>query len=61
MTAAPAPQLTNEQLAASKFQGARLLWKNGNSDAARRWLEVVVRDYGNTAMADRARVALARL
>jgi hypothetical protein len=60
-TALPAPQLTNEQLAASKFQGARLLWQNGNSDAARRWLEVVVRDYGNTPVADRARVALARL
>ena len=61
MTATPGPQLTNEQFAASKFQGARLLWQNGNSQAARRWLEVVVRDYGDTPIADRARVALARL
>jgi hypothetical protein len=60
-TVKPALQLTNEQLAASKFQGARLLWKNGNSEAARRWLEVVVRDYGDTALADRAHSALARL
>lgn len=61
MTSKPALRLSNEQLAASKFQGARLLWQNGNSAAARRWLEVVVRDYGNTPIADRARLALARL
>lgn len=61
MNAVPAPQLTNEQFAASKFQGARLLWQNGNPEAARRWLEVVLRDYGDTLTADRARSALARL
>jgi hypothetical protein len=61
MTAARASQLTNEQRAASKFQGARLLWQNGNSEAARRWLEVVVRDYRDTQTADRARAALAQL
>ena len=59
--AAATERWTNDELAAAKLQGARQLWLNGNSEAARRWLELVVRDYGNTPTADRARVTLARL
>jgi hypothetical protein len=58
---APAKQWTSEELAASKFQAAHQLWLTGHEDAARRWLETVLRDYANTSTADRARVALARL
>lgn len=58
---APAKQWTDEELAAAKFNGAHQLWQAGNSEAARRWLEVVLREYAETPTADRARVALARL
>lgn len=57
----PAKQWTAEELAAAKFNGAHQLWQAGNSEAARRWLEVVLREYAETPTADRARVALARL
>jgi hypothetical protein len=57
----PAKQWTDEELAASKFQGARGLWQAGKSDAARRWLEAVLRDYSHTPTAERARIALTRL
>ena len=57
----PVKHWTDEELAASKFQGARGLWQAGKADAARRWLEVVLRDYSHTATAERARVALSKL
>lgn len=57
----PAKQWTAEELAAAKFNGAHQLWQAGNSEAARRWLEVVLREYAETPTADRARMALARL
>jgi len=61
VSAAPTKQWTKEELAASKFQGAHLLWQTGHADAARRWLEIVLREYANTPAADRARITLARL
>jgi hypothetical protein len=54
-------QWTDEELAASKYQAAHGLWRAGNTDAARRWLEIVLRDYATTRTADRARGVLAKL
>jgi hypothetical protein len=54
-------QLTPDELATAKFRAAHDLWQAGRTDAARRWLEVVVRDYATTPTADRARVVLAKL
>jgi len=59
--ATPVKHWTDEELAASKFQGARGLWQAGKAEAARRWLEVVLRDYAHTTTAERARVALSKL
>ena len=54
-------QWTPDELATAKFHAAHNLWKAGRTDAARRWLEVVVRDYATTPTADRARLVLAKL
>jgi hypothetical protein len=58
---APTKHWTDEERAASKYQAARGLWQAGRTDAARRWLEVVVQEYAKTPTADRARAVLARL
>jgi hypothetical protein len=60
-SAAPAKQWTDEERASSKYQAAHGLWQAGRTDAARRWLEVVVREYSKTPTADRARAVLAKL
>jgi len=52
---------TDEERAASKYHAAHSLWQAGKPDAARRWLEVVLRDYSKTPTAERARVVLAKL
>jgi hypothetical protein len=59
--APPARHRTKEELAASKFQAAHLLWQAGRTDAARRWLEAVLREYESTPTAERARITLAKL
>jgi len=58
---APAKQWTNDERAASKYQAAHGLWQAGRTEAARRWLEVVVQEYAQTPTADRARAVLAKL
>ena len=60
-TAAPDKRWTDEERAASKFRAAHSLWQLGNDDAARRWLEGVLKDYSYTPTAERARLVLARL
>jgi len=59
--ATPAKQWTDDELAAAKLQGARGLWQAGKPEAARRWLEVVLRDYAHTPTAERARLVLGKL
>ena len=54
-------QWTDDELAASKYQAAHGLWQAGKTDAARRWLDVVLRDYSTTPTADRARAVLTKL
>jgi hypothetical protein len=60
-SAVAAKQWTDEERAASKYQAAHGLWQAGRTDAARRWLEVVVREFAQTPTADRARSVLAKL
>ena len=60
-TASAAKQWTKEELAASKFQVAHQLWRAGRTDAARRWLETVLREYESTPTAEQARITLAKL
>jgi hypothetical protein len=60
-TARTVKQWKPDELAAAKFRAAHDLWQAGRADAARRWLELVVRDYATTPTADRARIVLAKL
>jgi hypothetical protein len=57
----PRPIQDNEQQAASKYELAHLLWKNGNAPAARDWLAEILDKFPSTQTADRARQTLARL
>jgi hypothetical protein len=59
--ALPMPIYDTEKLALAKFNAAHQLWQGGNSDAARKWLETVVKEYSATEAAERARLTLARL
>jgi hypothetical protein len=53
--------LTAEQRATARYELAHQLWLNGNPDAARRWLAELADKWPDTAVADRARVTLAKL
>jgi hypothetical protein len=55
------PLLNVEQRAANKFQGAHLLWLDGNVPAAQRWLDEILDKYPQTATAARASKTLERL
>jgi hypothetical protein len=55
------PKVTDEELAQSKFTCAHNLWLGGNVEAARRWLERLVKEYPATETADRAKITLAKL
>ncbi len=57
----PRPIQDNEQQAASKYELAHSLWKNGNAPAAREWLSEILDKFPSTQTADRARLTLARL
>lgn len=57
----PPPITSPEQLASAKLQGAHLLWKAGQPEAARRWLQTVMADYPRTAAAVKAKDVLARM
>jgi hypothetical protein len=59
--AIPVKTFTNEELAQSKFTCAHNLWLGGNVEAARRWLERLVKEYPATETADRAKITLAKL
>jgi hypothetical protein len=50
----------DEELAKVRYDLAHKLYKNGNPEASKRWLEKLVKDYSSTQTADRARETLAR-
>jgi hypothetical protein len=50
----------DEELAKVRYDLAHKLYKKGNPEASKRWLEKLVKDYSATQTADRARDTLAR-
>jgi hypothetical protein len=56
----PAKTYTEEDYAKSKFNVAHMLWQNGNLDASRKRLELLIDEYPYTDTADRARITLAK-
>jgi len=57
----PRPIQDEEQLAVGKFRMAHLLWQDGNTPAARKWLGDILDKFPSTETAIQARQTLARL
>jgi TolA-binding protein len=56
----PPPITSEERQAESKYTVAKMLYRDGRTDASRRVLERLLQEYSATQVADRARYALAR-